>query len=95
MAAFFRREYGRLMAALVSRLGDFDLAEDAIQEAMIAAVRHWDKDATLFAQRSLLLERESIRSALDRYPYYWTVRAAVHHGLGEHRPKRSNASART
>ncbi|HEV8635426.1 MAG TPA: RNA polymerase sigma factor [Chloroflexota bacterium] len=37
----FREEYGRILATLIRVFGDFDLAEDALQEALIAAVEHW------------------------------------------------------
>src|ERR1044072_5567035 len=37
----FRHEYGRILATLIRIFGDFDLAEDALQEAFIAAVNHW------------------------------------------------------
>lgn len=37
----FRHEYGRILATLIRIFGDFDLAEDALQEAFIAAVDHW------------------------------------------------------
>jgi RNA polymerase sigma-70 factor, ECF subfamily len=37
----FREEYGRILATLIRIFGDFDLAEDALQEAFIAAVEHW------------------------------------------------------
>jgi RNA polymerase sigma-70 factor, ECF subfamily len=37
----FRRETGQVLATLIRVLGDFDLAEDAFQEAMIAALRSW------------------------------------------------------
>jgi RNA polymerase sigma-70 factor, ECF subfamily len=37
----FRHEYGRILATLIRVFGDFDLAEDALQEAFIAAVQHW------------------------------------------------------
>ncbi|WP_170445128.1 RNA polymerase sigma factor [Ruegeria arenilitoris] len=36
-----RRDRGRLLAGLINRLGDFQLAEDALQEAAISAVKHW------------------------------------------------------
>lgn len=36
-----RRERGRLMAALIGQLGDVQLAEDCLQEAMTRAVTHW------------------------------------------------------
>jgi RNA polymerase sigma-70 factor (ECF subfamily) len=37
----FRAEYGRAVAVLVRQLGDIDLAEEAVQDAFAAAVRHW------------------------------------------------------
>lgn len=36
-----RAEWGRLLAALIRTLGDFDLAEDALQEAFAAAFTQW------------------------------------------------------
>ena len=37
----FRREAGRVLATLIRLLGDFDLAEEARQEAFTAAIEHW------------------------------------------------------
>jgi len=37
----FRRESGRVLATLIRLLGDFDLAEEARQEAFMAAVEQW------------------------------------------------------
>ncbi|MEO7746576.1 MAG: sigma-70 family RNA polymerase sigma factor [Actinomycetota bacterium] len=37
----FRDEYGRLIASLVRRFGDIDLAEDAAGEALVAALEKW------------------------------------------------------
>src|ERR1700722_14874692 len=37
----FRREAGRVLASLIRLLGDFDLAEEAQQEAFAAAVEQW------------------------------------------------------
>src|SRR5579863_3091963 len=39
--AIFRREAGRVLATLIRLLGDFDSAEEARQEAFIAAVEQW------------------------------------------------------
>ncbi|NJP87981.1 RNA polymerase sigma factor [Nonomuraea sp. FMUSA5-5] len=39
--AVFREERGRLLAALVSRFGDLDLAEEVASEAIEAALVHW------------------------------------------------------
>ena len=41
LTAVFREEAGRLTAALVRALGDFDLAEELVQEALLEAVEHW------------------------------------------------------
>jgi RNA polymerase sigma-70 factor, ECF subfamily len=37
----FREEYGRLIASLVRRFGDIDLAEEAAGEALVAALEKW------------------------------------------------------
>ncbi|MEU6642701.1 DUF6596 domain-containing protein [Saccharomonospora sp. NPDC046836] len=39
--AVFREEHGRLLAALVRRFGDLDLAEEVAAEAIEAALAHW------------------------------------------------------
>ncbi|MDX2182651.1 MAG: sigma-70 family RNA polymerase sigma factor [Gemmatimonadaceae bacterium] len=40
----WRRERARLVATLAARLGDLDLAEDAVQDAIVAALRRWPLD---------------------------------------------------
>jgi RNA polymerase sigma-70 factor (ECF subfamily) len=42
----FRDEWGRVLAGLIGFLGDFDLAEEAAQEAFAAAVERWPRDGT-------------------------------------------------
>jgi RNA polymerase sigma-70 factor, ECF subfamily len=37
----FRQEFGRVVATLVRLFGDIDLAEEAVQEAFLEAVRRW------------------------------------------------------
>lgn len=44
MAAVFRAEAGRLTASLTKSLGDFDLAEECVQEALVAALEHWPRE---------------------------------------------------
>ena len=41
IARVFRAEYGRAVAVLVRVLGDIDLAEEAVQDAVTAAVEGW------------------------------------------------------
>lgn len=40
----YRDESGRILAALIRMLGDFDLAEEAMQEAFRLALCHWPRD---------------------------------------------------
>ena len=40
----FRRESGRAVATLIRVLGDFDLAEEAVQEAFAVALDRWPQD---------------------------------------------------
>jgi RNA polymerase sigma-70 factor (ECF subfamily) len=40
----FRQEHGRILAALISHLGDFILAEDALQDALVDALERWEID---------------------------------------------------
>jgi len=42
--AIYRREAGRVLATLIRLLGDFELAEDARQEAFTTALEHWPKE---------------------------------------------------
>ena len=39
-----REQWGRVLAALIGFLGDFDLAEEAAQEAFAIAVERWPRD---------------------------------------------------
>jgi RNA polymerase sigma-70 factor, ECF subfamily len=41
---FYREEFGRILATLIRVLGDFDLAEDAAQDAFASAVEQWHRD---------------------------------------------------
>jgi RNA polymerase sigma-70 factor, ECF subfamily len=40
----FRREAGRAVASLIRVTGDFDLAEEAVQEAFVIALQRWQRD---------------------------------------------------
>ncbi len=37
----FRQESGKIIAGLIRQFGDFDAAEEAMQDAMVAALDHW------------------------------------------------------
>ncbi|MGF1768906.1 tetratricopeptide repeat protein [Enterovibrio makurazakiensis] len=38
-----RRDRGRILSGLISRFGDFQMGEDALQEASVAALKHWGR----------------------------------------------------
>ena len=40
----FREEHGRILATLIRSCGDFDLAEDALQDAVATAADRWERD---------------------------------------------------
>jgi RNA polymerase sigma-70 factor (ECF subfamily) len=42
----FRAEHGRILATLIRLLGDFDAAEEALQEALAAALEQWPAAGT-------------------------------------------------
>jgi RNA polymerase sigma-70 factor (ECF subfamily) len=42
----FRDQWGRVLAALIGFLGDFELAEEATQEAFAIAAERWPRDGT-------------------------------------------------
>jgi RNA polymerase sigma factor (sigma-70 family) len=60
-----REDRGRLISALIARLGDFQLAEDALQDAMISAVSHWGRSGVPSSPKGWLLQ-VAYRKAIDR-----------------------------
>src|SRR2546427_6713920 len=42
----FRTEYGRILATLIRLLGDFDVAEEALQEAFATGIEQWPAAGT-------------------------------------------------
>ena len=42
--AIYRAESRRVLATLIRLLGDFDLAEEALQDAFAAAVERWPRE---------------------------------------------------
>lgn len=75
----FRREAGRLVPYLLRRLGPrhFDLAEDAVQDAFVQALRHWPARGVPDDPRAWLL-RTAHRKALDRLKRDHTASVKAH-----------------
>src|SRR5574341_362952 len=61
----FREEHGRVLAALISQLGDFTLAEDALQDALVNALERWETDGVPRNPGAWLLT-VARRRAIDR-----------------------------
>ena len=56
----------QVLGVLGRRYGDFDGAEDAVQEALIAAYRHWPVDGTPDNPRAWLLQTATRSSRARR-----------------------------
>jgi RNA polymerase sigma-70 factor (ECF subfamily) len=65
VTAVFREEAGRVTAALIRRFGDFDLAEDCVQDALVAALETWPRDGVP-ARPAAWLTTVATRRALNR-----------------------------
>src|SRR2546428_3660513 len=66
LTAVFREETGRLTAALLRALGDFDLAEELVQEALLEAVEHWPREGIPDKPGAWLLTTAR-RKAVDQF----------------------------
>jgi RNA polymerase sigma-70 factor (ECF subfamily) len=61
----FRNEAGRVLATLIRLVGDFDLAEEGLQDAFAAAVEQWPEDGRPENPRAWLVN-VGRRKAIDR-----------------------------
>jgi RNA polymerase sigma-70 factor (ECF subfamily) len=60
-----RQEYGQLLATLIGWLGDLELAEEAVQDAFLAAMEHWAR-AGVPHKPGAWLTTTARRKAIDR-----------------------------
>ena len=65
LGAVFREEAGRITAALLRAIGDFDLAEECTQDAMILALETWPRDGVP-ANPGAWLTTAARRRAIDK-----------------------------
>jgi RNA polymerase sigma-70 factor (ECF subfamily) len=70
----FRAESGPVLATLIRVLGDFQLAEDALQDALTAAFESWPEDG-LPASPGAWLTTTARRKALDRLRHLRIIEA--------------------
>src|SRR5271167_646433 len=62
---FHRKESGRILATLIRLLGDFDLAEEMLQEAYAVALQKWPAEGTPSNPRAWLISTAR-HKAIDR-----------------------------
>jgi RNA polymerase sigma-70 factor, ECF subfamily len=63
--AVYRSDWGRIVAALISLVGDFDLAEESAQEAFAAAVSQWQASGVPEFPRAWIIQTAR-HKAIDR-----------------------------
>ncbi len=93
----FRDEWGRVLASLVGFLGDFDLAEDAAQEAFAIAAQRWPRDGTppnpgawlTITARNRAIDRLRRDRTLAEKTRLLDVPEAVEDEMGEDLPRRA------
>src|SRR3989442_10456667 len=61
----FREESGRILATLIRACGDFDLAEDAMQDAFAIALDRWPRDGVP-SNPAAWITTTARRKAIDR-----------------------------
>lgn len=65
IAAVYRTEWGRIVAILIRLVGDFDVAEEAAQEAFTAAINQWQSSGIPDLPRAWII-RTARYKAIDR-----------------------------
>lgn len=65
IASVFREEAGRIVASLARATGDFDVAEEAVQDALVAALRTWPGGG-IPERPGAWLQTTARRKAIDR-----------------------------
>jgi RNA polymerase sigma-70 factor (ECF subfamily) len=65
IASVYRTEWGRIVATLIRLVGDFDMAEEAAQEAFTAAVNQWHSSGVPALPRAWIIKTARYK-AIDR-----------------------------
>ena len=65
LAQVARRDRGRILSGLIARLGDFQLAEDALQDAILAAAQSW-QGGNVPAKPMNWIMQVAYRKAIDK-----------------------------
>jgi RNA polymerase sigma-70 factor (ECF subfamily) len=84
----FRNEAGRVLATLIRLLGDFELAEDAMQDAFAAALMQWPSEGIPANPRAWLVDvgRHKAIDRLRRHMRFLAKREQIEAGqMSDHR----------
>ncbi|HEX4296578.1 MAG TPA: sigma factor, partial [Devosia sp.] len=65
LEAIYRAERGRVLASLIRLLGGFELAEEALADAFLAAAQQWPRDGVPANPRAWLVSAGRFK-AIDR-----------------------------
>ena len=63
--AVYRSDWGRIVATLIGQFGDFDVAEEAAQEAFTAAIHQWPIEGVPDSPRAWIIQTAR-HKAIDR-----------------------------
>ena len=80
----YRAESGRILATLIRLLGDFDLAEDVMQDAFAAALQRWPQDGVPENPRAWLVSTGRFKAidAMRRRERFDAAQDKIVEGLG-------------
>ena len=80
----YRAESGRILATLIRLLGDFDLAEDVMQDAFAAALQRWPQDGVPENPRAWLVSTGRFKAidAIRRRERFDAAQEKIVEGLG-------------
>ena len=67
VAELYRSDWGRIVATLIRLVGDFEIAEEAAQEAFTAAVNQWRNDGVPEFPRAWIIQTAR-HKAIDLHP---------------------------
>jgi RNA polymerase sigma-70 factor (ECF subfamily) len=92
----YRAESGRILATLIRLLGDFDRAEDAMQDAFAAALERWPQDGVPANPRAWLVTtgRNKAIDALRRRVRFDAAQEKLAQELGEKASEADRAGER-
>jgi len=76
LEAIYRAERGRVLASLIRLLGGFELAEEALADAFVAAAQQWPRDGVPRSPRAWLVSAGRFK-AIDRLRQGGRLKAAA------------------